>query len=96
MIRYDPNERGFGELIVYSACYWVEHFGVISEGPLRPRLESIEDLCRAGTTRLHNWIKQNCRPDCTVQHRFVFDRSFYDPPSITSLCGSETILQHML
>jgi hypothetical protein len=95
MIRYDPTERGFGELFVYASCHWLEHFGAVTVEPL-PGLENIENLCQARSTRLQNWIKQNCRPQCTVQPRFVFDSSLYDPLSITSLYGSEAMLRDML
>jgi hypothetical protein len=96
MIHYDPTERGFGELFVYASCYWIDHYGAVSVEPLLPRLCNIESLCQAGSTRLRNWITQNSRPGCTVKQRFVFDSSLYDPLSITSLYGSETMLQHML
>ncbi|KAM7222112.1 hypothetical protein V8F06_002617 [Rhypophila decipiens] len=96
MIHYDPTERGFGELFVYASCHWIEHFGAISANPLLPRLNDIELLCRAGSTRLHNWIAQNCRPDCAIKPRFVFDSTLYDPLSITSLYGSEIMLCRML
>ncbi|KAK3994874.1 hypothetical protein QBC44DRAFT_367073 [Cladorrhinum sp. PSN332] len=96
MIHYDPTERGFGELFVYASCHWIEHFGAISAKPLLPSLNDIELLCGAGSTRLHNWIAQNCRPDCAIKPRFVFDSTLYDPLSITSLYGSETMLYRML
>ncbi len=95
MIRYDPTERGFGEFFVYASCCWLEHFSAIRVESL-PSLASIETLCQAGSTRLHNWIKQNCRPDCAIKPRFEFDSRLYDPLSITSLYGSEAMLRHML
>jgi hypothetical protein len=95
MIRYDPTERGFGEFFVYASCHWLEYFGSITVNGL-PKLENIEDLCRAGSTRLQNWIQQNCRPDCTIQPRFEFESSLYDPLSITCLYGSEAMLRVML
>ncbi len=95
MIRYDPTERGFGEFFVYASCHWLEHFGAITIEPL-PGLASIESLCQAGSTRLHNWIKQNCRPDCAIKARFPFDSSLYDPLSITALYGSGAMLHNML
>lgn len=95
MIRYDPTERGFGELFVYASSHWLEHFGAITVEPL-PSLASIESLCQAGSTRLHNWTKQNCRPDCAIKARFPFESSLYDPLSITSLYGSEAMLRNML
>jgi hypothetical protein len=49
MIHYDPTERGFGEFFVYASCHWLEYFGSITVNSL-PRLENIEDLCRAGLT----------------------------------------------
>ena len=94
-IRYDPVERGFGELFVYASCYWVEHYRAISFDPL-PDLGKIELLCKAGSRRLHNWIEQNRRPDCAILPRFEFDSDLYDPLSITSMFGSEPMLQHML
>lgn len=94
-IRYDPTERGFGEFFVYAACHWLEHFGAIKDGPF-PTLANIETLCQAGSTRLHNWTKQNCRPACTIKPRFDFDSRLYDPLGITSLYGSEAMLRHML
>lgn len=96
MIHYLPTERGFGELFVYASCHWIEHFSAVSTESLLPSLESIENLCQAGSTRLHNWITQNCRPMCTIKPRFVFDSSLYDPLSITSLYGSEDMLRIML
>lgn len=95
MIRYDPTERGLGEFFVYASCHWIDHFGAITLDPL-PNLESIERLCRAGSTRLHNWTEQNSRPDCAINPRFEFDSSLYDPLSITSMYGSEAMLRHML
>jgi hypothetical protein len=95
MIRYDPTERGFGEFFVYASCYWLEYFGAITVQPF-PSLASIEDLCRARSTRLSNWTEQNCRPDCAINPRFPFDGNLYDPLSITSLYGSETMLRYML
>lgn len=95
MIRYDPTERGFGEFFVYASCHWLEHFGATSDEGL-PTLASIEDLCQAGSLRLRNWIQQNCRPDCVILPRFEFESSLYDPLSITSLYGSETMLRVVL
>ncbi|KAH8695691.1 hypothetical protein BGW36DRAFT_429550 [Talaromyces proteolyticus] len=95
MIRYDPTDRGFGEFFVYASCYWLKHFGAIKAEPL-PGLASIESLCQAGSTRLHNWIQQNCRPGCAINPRFQFDSNLYDPLSITSLYGSEAMLRYML
>ncbi|KAI8712871.1 NACHT domain-containing protein [Fusarium sp. LHS14.1] len=95
MVRYDPVDRGFGEFFVYASCYWIHHFGAVTTHTL-PSLTSIENLCRAGSTRLDNWAQQNCRPDCATQPRFEFDSSLYDPLSITSLYGSEAMLRGML
>ncbi|EEU36324.1 uncharacterized protein NECHADRAFT_97420 [Fusarium vanettenii 77-13-4] len=95
MVRYDPVDRGFGEFFVYASCYWMDHFSAVTNHPL-PSLTSIENLCRAGSTRLDNWVQQNCRPDCAIQPRFEFDSSLYDPLSITSLYGSEDMLRGML
>ncbi|KAJ4176473.1 hypothetical protein NW767_015434 [Fusarium falciforme] len=95
MIRYDPADRGFGELFVYASCHWINHFRSVVAEPL-PDLRSIEKLCQANSTRLHNWTSQNSRPDCAVQARFEFDGSLYDPLSITSLYGSEELLFKML
>ncbi|KAJ2890888.1 hypothetical protein MKZ38_001226 [Zalerion maritima] len=95
MINYDPTERGLGGLFVYASCHWIEHFGAITSESL-PDLGDIEMLCQAGSTRIHNWIKQNCRPDCVIKPRIVFDSSLYDPLSITLLYGSDAILRDML
>ncbi|GKU06980.1 unnamed protein product [Fusarium langsethiae] len=95
MIRYDPADRGFGELFVYASCHWINHFGSVAAEPL-PDLRSVEKLCQANSTRLHNWTSQNSRPDCVVQARFEFDGSLYDPLSITSLYGSDEMLLKML
>ncbi|RTE84332.1 hypothetical protein BHE90_001195 [Fusarium euwallaceae] len=95
MARYDPADRGFGEFFVYASCHWMHHFGAVTNSSL-PSLASIESLCQAGSTRLDNWVQQNCRPDCAIQPRFEFDSSLYDPLSITSLYGSEAMLRGML
>ena len=94
-IRYDPTDRGFGEFFVYASCYWLEHFGAITVEPF-PDLASIESLCQAGSTRLYNWTKQNCRSDCAIKARFPFDSVLYDPLSITALYGSRAMLYNML
>jgi hypothetical protein len=39
---------------------------------------------------------QNCRPDCTIKYRFLFDSALYDPLSITSLYGSPAMLRYMI
>jgi hypothetical protein len=95
MIRYDPTERGFGEFFVYASSHWLKHLGAIESGFL-PSLTEIESLCQAGSTRLHNWVNQNCRPDCAIKARFEFYSHLYDPLSITSLYGSDPILRDML
>jgi ankyrin repeat protein len=95
MTRYEPTARGFGEFFVYASCHWLEHLGAVTAAPL-PDLGNLENLCRPGSTRFRNWIKQNCRPECTIQPRFVFDSILYDPLSITSLYGSEAMLHDML
>ena len=95
MIRYDPTERGFGYFFVYAASHWIQHFGASQSGNL-PHLAKIEILCHAGSIRLDNWVKQNCRPDCAIKARFEFDSHLYDPLSITSLYGSEAMLHDML
>jgi hypothetical protein len=95
MICYDPAESGFGEFFVYSSCHWLEHFGTIDTEPFA-NLASIEFICEAGSTRLHNWIEQNRRPGCAIKPRFPFESSLYDPLSITALYGSENMLLHML
>lgn len=95
MVRFDPTERGFGEFFVYASSHWLDHFGAITVEPL-PSLSSVENLCQAGSTRLHNWTQQNSRPRCTIMPRFPFDSSLYDPLSITSLYGSEAMLRKLL
>lgn len=96
MIRFDPIERGLGQLFVYASCHWLRHFGAVSVDSLLPGLGNIERVCQAGSIRLHNWITQNCRPDCAIKPRFDFDSSLYDALSITSLYGSEAMLLGML
>ncbi len=95
-LHYDPIERGFGELFVYASCHWIEHYGAVSSESLLPALDDIEAVCRAGSKRVYNWITQNARPDCTIQPMITFDPTLYDPLCITSLYGSEAMLQHML
>lgn len=95
MARFDPVDRGLGELFVYASCHWVDHFGCVPAEYL-PSLSSIENLCQAGSTRLRNWILQNSRPTCTMLPRFEFESSLYDPLSITSMYGSESALCEML
>ncbi|KAF2000799.1 hypothetical protein P154DRAFT_490976 [Amniculicola lignicola CBS 123094] len=95
MIRYDPTERGFGEFFVYASSCWLKHFGA-TESELLLSLAEIESLCQVGSIRLHNWINQNCRPDCAIKARFEFHSPLYDPLGITSLYGSDSILRDML
>ncbi|KAK9434875.1 NACHT domain protein [Metarhizium brunneum] len=95
MIRYDPTERGFGELFVYASCYWVEHWSVITT-PSLVELASIEKLCEPGSTRIHNWIEQNRRPGCVILPRVVFDPSLYDPLGIAALFSSPDMFRHVV
>ncbi|KAK6365425.1 hypothetical protein LTR64_008794 [Lithohypha guttulata] len=95
MVRYDPAERGFGHFFVYAASQWLRHLSSVRSGSL-PQLTKIESLCQAGSIRLHNWIRQNCRPDCAIKARFEFDSHLYDPLSIASLYGSDAMLCDML
>lgn len=95
MIQYDPAERGFGEFFVYASCHWLEHYGKIETVSL-VNLATVEKTCEAGSVRLSNWIEQNRRPGCAIKPRFEFDSSLYDPLSITSLYGSETVFLHLL
>lgn len=95
MIRYDPTERGFGELFVYASCYWVEHLSMITR-PSLLELASIEKLCQPGSTRIHNWIEKNHRPGCVILPRFEFDPSLYDPLGITALFGSPEMFRHVI
>ncbi|KID94934.1 NACHT domain protein, partial [Metarhizium majus ARSEF 297] len=95
MIRYDPTERGFGELFVYASCYWVEHWSVITR-PSLVELASIEKLCEPGSTRIHNWIEQNRRPGCVILPRVVFDPSLYDPLGIAALFSSPDMFRHVV
>ncbi|KAB5550938.1 hypothetical protein GE09DRAFT_1222753 [Coniochaeta sp. 2T2.1] len=78
MIRYDPTDRGFGELFVFASTYWIEYFGAVSDPDLLPRLEDIEKLCQAGSRRLHNWIAQTSRPGCTVKQRARYNPGLRD------------------
>ncbi|KAK0703227.1 hypothetical protein B0T26DRAFT_876304 [Lasiosphaeria miniovina] len=94
--HYDPTECGFGELFVYASCHWTEHFGAVSAASLLPSVAKIEVSCQAGSTRLHSSIAQNCRPDCATKPRLAFDSSLYGALSITSLYGSEAMLQRVL
>lgn len=95
MIRYDPTERGFGEFFVYAASQWLKHLAAVNNGSLPP-IADIELLCQAGSTRLHNWINQNRRPDCVIKARFEFDSSLYDPLSVAAVYGSDAILHDLL
>lgn len=95
MIRFDPNERGLGKFFVYASCYWLKHFEFIEAEDIPP-LADIECLCQANSIRLNNWIQQNCRPDCTILPRFVFDSRLYDPLGIVSLYGSKEMLHYLL
>ncbi|KAG6014633.1 hypothetical protein E4U43_006334 [Claviceps pusilla] len=94
-IPYDLSDRCFGELFVYASCYWTEHLGTTSPHDL-PELKRIEHICHAGSTRLRNWTMQNSRPQCTIEPRFPFDASLYDPLSIVSLYGTPAVLQYMI
>jgi hypothetical protein len=95
MIQYDPAERGFGKFFVYASCHWLDHYRHVGIASL-VNLESVEKVCESGSIRLNNWIEQNRRPGCAIKPRFEFDSSLYDPLSITSLYGSETMLLHLL
>ncbi|KAK3624123.1 hypothetical protein LTR22_024108 [Elasticomyces elasticus] len=95
MIHFDPKERGFGGFFAYGSCYWVEHLATDTLESLTC-LALIEELCQAGSTRLHNWIQQYRRPGCTIQPRFQFQDELYDLLSIVCLYGSTSVLMHML
>lgn len=92
MIRYDPNERGFGQFFAYAASHWLDH---LKTGTAQ-HLNKVKNLCHAGSIRMDNWIKQNCRPDCAVIARFDFDSRLYDPLSIVALYGSDAMLCNLV
>lgn len=29
MARFDPVDRGLGQVFVYASCHWVDHFGCV-------------------------------------------------------------------
>lgn len=95
MIRYDSIERNFDEFFIYASCCWLEHFSVIKVESLSS-LTSIETLCQANSTRLHNWIKQICHSNCAIKLKFEFDNKLYDSLSIISLYDSKVMLRYML
>ncbi|KAK0368731.1 ankyrin repeat protein [Colletotrichum limetticola] len=76
-------DRGLGELFVYASCHWITHFRSIVAEPL-PDLKSIERVCQANSTRLHNWTSQNCRPDCLLLKMLEVS----DFESSAFLCGT--------
>ena len=96
MIHYDPANRGFGEFFVYAASLWPEHYAAVSIESLFPSLEDIELLCHTGSKRLQNWTAQFRRPNSAIKTRFDWDDSNFDPLLVTSLYGSDAMLQHML
>lgn len=61
---------------VYASCYWLEHLANVPTKSVPRLLARIEDLCQAGSTRLHNWTQQNCRPGCTMTPRVEFDSDY--------------------
>ena len=95
LAKYDPTERGFGELFVYASSYWLKHYGH-SEDASRPSIAGVESLCQANSLRLHNWLNQYSRPECTIKARFEFDSNICDPLRITALYGSHAMLRRML
>ncbi|KAK7953340.1 hypothetical protein PG996_014233 [Apiospora saccharicola] len=95
MVRYDPSNRGFGELFVYASCHWIEHAGAV-KAPHIPELRSIETLCQAGSLRLKNWTAQHSRPQCTIQPRLDWGNTPYDPLSVIALYGSQAMLHDMM
>ncbi|KAJ5934388.1 hypothetical protein N7466_003935 [Penicillium verhagenii] len=95
MVRFDPVERGFGELFVYASCHWLDHFSRITVESL-PSLAIIENVCEAGSIRLSNWVEQNRRPACAMLPRFEFDYRLFDPLSITLVYGSVAAMHDML
>ena len=88
MIRYDPTERGFSELFVFTSYYFTKYFDAVSTDLVRPRLDDIEELCRPGTTRFRNWSTQNCRLDCVLNAKFDFDNA-HDALTVTAVYGLE-------
>ena len=92
---YDPAERGFGEFYVYASCFWLDHFQVSAPENL-PDTSDIVKLCRASSTRLQNWIGQNCRPDCTITPKFGYDHHSQDPLTVVSLHGPKLALKRLL
>ncbi|PYH63544.1 LOG family protein [Aspergillus vadensis CBS 113365] len=95
MTRFNPAERGLGEVFVYASCYWPVFFGRVTAEGL-PNLTSIEKLCQADSNRIRNWTQQNHRPGCAMPPRFPFDSQLYDPLSITCLYGSVDMMHVML
>ena len=94
-VYYDPAERGFGEFYVYASCCWLDHFKA-GTPELLPDIPDIVKLCTASSKRLQNWIKQNCRPDCTITPKFDYDSLSQDPLTVIALHGPEITLKLLL
>lgn len=92
---YDPSERGFGEFFIYASCFWLDHLKTSAPERL-PDTSDLVKLCRAKSKRLHNWIGQNCRPDCTILPKFDHDSELQDPLVLISLYGPEIALKKLL
>ncbi|KAH6646011.1 hypothetical protein BKA67DRAFT_695935 [Truncatella angustata] len=95
MLCYDPSECGLGGLFAYASVYWVDHFSVATARSM-PDIRIIEKLCQRGSKRLDNWLKQNCRPNCTFKPRWDADSELFDPLGVTALYGSRAMLDNML
>jgi hypothetical protein len=94
-IYYNPAERGFGEFYAYASCFWVDHFEVCTP-ELLPDIPDIVKLCKANSKRIHNWIGQMCRPDCTIKPKFIYDSRSQDPLTVVSLHGPASALKMLL
>jgi hypothetical protein len=92
---FNPSERGFGEFFAYASCFWLEHFKAAAPDAIPSTLDIIR-LCKAKSTRLRNWIEQNCRPDCTIRPKFTYNSDYQDPLTIISLYGPEATLRTLL
>ncbi|KAK8085452.1 hypothetical protein PG997_006723 [Apiospora hydei] len=92
---FDPVKEDMGPFFVYAACYWLDHLGKLHD-PSPEIIEQVIRLGEPGSTRLHNWADQHCRPECTVSPKFYFAPEELDPLSLATLYGSDDVFCALL
>ena len=95
MARRYPRDLAKHDFLAYAAINWAAHFRKVQSGAASVVVESVLAICDTQSKRFHTWFEifarfENLFPD------FAFEQfPEYSSLHIASVCGCETIVNHL-